>query len=247
MKPLGYRPERRRCVSRGNSLRRTRGPWHCRAPSPRRRGGRHRKARGTSRPRRTGFRVLLRMSLAAHHRRRQRRQRDHPPPNHRCRQKPAARSDCRQFSTPAAVESGLATDLDLDAGWAVGFDAAGGVALDAGWAAALATGLAGTSAGLTGASDAIRAAALITRRARVSTRIARGPGQGSLSGFGRHKLPVGIARGQIARKGPHVGDLGNFVGAALHNITPVVARHGNQLRHKAHGESAPCRRAIRRR
>src|SRR5207237_9424405 len=56
----------------------------------------------------------------------------------------------------------------------------------------------------------------------------------SLPGFGRDQLPVGIARGDVAREGPHVGDLGDAVGRALDDGARAVARDRNELRHETH-------------
>ena len=40
----------------------------------------------------------------------------------------------------------------------------------------------------------------------------------SLPGFGRDELPVGVARGHVAREGPHVGDVGDLVGIAVDDV-----------------------------
>ena len=46
----------------------------------------------------------------------------------------------------------------------------------------------------------------------------------SLPGFGRDNLPVGIARRNVAREGPHVGDVGDLFGVAVDHGAGAVAR-----------------------
>ena len=50
----------------------------------------------------------------------------------------------------------------------------------------------------------------------------RAASSASLPGFGRDHFPVGIARGNVAREGPHVGDVGDL--SALPSITAPARR-----------------------
>src|SRR5690348_64908 len=49
---------------------------------------------------------------------------------------------------------------------------------------------------------------------------------------GRHELPVGIARRDVARKGPDVSDVGDLVGIAVDHVAGLVARHRDELGHE---------------
>jgi hypothetical protein len=61
------------------------------------------------------------------------------------------------------------------------------------------------------------------------------PSSASLFGFGRDYFPVGIARGDVAREGPHLRDVGDLFGIAVDNGAGTVARGGDQL-----GDEADC-------
>src|SRR5262245_20659935 len=60
-------------------------------------------------------------------------------------------------------------------------------------------------------------------------------GMRSLLGFGGDQLPVRIARGDVERERPYVGDLGHLVRIALDDGTVAVPRHRHELRHEADG------------
>ena len=51
-----------------------------------------------------------------------------------------------------------------------------------------------------------------------------------LPGFGRHELPVGIARRQVAGKGPDVGNIGYLFWISVDHTPGLVAGHGDELR-----------------
>ena len=79
-----------------------------------------------------------------------------------------------------------------------------------------------------GASPAQTAAPLICRQTAQpkprATIACCASGHGSLPGFGRDQLPVGIARRDIAREGPHVGHVGDLVGAAVDHVAVLRSR-----------------------
>ena len=57
-----------------------------------------------------------------------------------------------------------------------------------------------------------------------------------MSGFRRDHFPVGIARGDVARERPDIGDVGDLFGVAVDHGAVAVARRGNQLRDEADGD-----------
>src|SRR5262249_2839308 len=78
------------------------------------------------------------------------------------------------------------------------------------------------------------AAIVLPRKARRRTGIPVPPRL--LSGFGGDKLPVGIARGHVARKRPHVGHVGDLVRVPHDLVAGLVASHRDQLRDEADGD-----------
>src|SRR5438067_13601561 len=57
---------------------------------------------------------------------------------------------------------------------------------------------------------------------------------GSLPGFGCDQLPIGIARGEVARKSPYIRHIGDFVGTAVDHVAVAITRDRHELRHEAH-------------
>src|SRR6185503_20340209 len=53
--------------------------------------------------------------------------------------------------------------------------------------------------------------------------------------FGRDQFPVRIARGDVARESPYVGDVGDALGAAVDDVAVLVARRADELGVEAHG------------
>src|SRR5690242_1331242 len=53
-------------------------------------------------------------------------------------------------------------------------------------------------------------------------------------GFGRDQLPVRIARRHVTREGPHVGDVGDALGAAVDDVAVLVARRRDELGVETH-------------
>ena len=51
--------------------------------------------------------------------------------------------------------------------------------------------------------------------------------------LGGDKLPIGVARGKVARKCPHIGDIGDLFRIALDHILSLLARDGDDLGHEA--------------
>src|SRR5207237_3378214 len=51
----------------------------------------------------------------------------------------------------------------------------------------------------------------------------------SFDRFGRHQLPVGVARGCLARERPDVGDVADVHGIAVDHLAVLVVRGGDQL------------------
>src|SRR3569833_4246612 len=55
-----------------------------------------------------------------------------------------------------------------------------------------------------------------------------------MPGFGRDQFPVRVARRHIARERPHIGDVGDTLGAAVDAVAVLVARRGDELGVEAH-------------
>jgi hypothetical protein len=53
-----------------------------------------------------------------------------------------------------------------------------------------------------------------------------------LSGFGRHELPVGIARRQVASKGPDVSNISYLFWISVDHSPGLIASHGDDLRYE---------------
>jgi hypothetical protein len=60
-------------------------------------------------------------------------------------------------------------------------------------------------------------------------------------GFGRNQFPVRVARRHIAREGPHVGDIGDAIGAAVDDVAVAIAGGGDELGLEAHSKLGRAR------
>src|SRR5262245_34940578 len=63
-----------------------------------------------------------------------------------------------------------------------------------------------------------------------------GPPARSIGGLRSDQLPVRIARGDLAREGPDVGDFLDALGIAGDDLAAAVARGRDQLAHELHGD-----------